>query len=416
MRNVMIESMRPPLVRLEWQLIAFLWFCYVLNQADRQVVYTLFPALQKALGFSDAVLGLTGALFLWVYGAFSPIAGILGDRMSRTALVVGSLLLWSLLTVLSGLAPNGAFLLGCRALLGVSESFFMPAGYGLIAAAHGPQTRSRAIAVFGTSQLVGVAIGGTVSAYIAQRFDWRVSFLLLGGTGLLFALPLSRFFRRISDDYSRAETRSTADLRSFLVLLKIPTVQIIAFAIAVATFGLYLVYTWLPTFLYDKFQIGLARAGFEASVYPQLGTAGGLLVGGWLADRFHSRVAASRFWIILIALFGGAPCMFLLGWLGKLDETRLAAIGVGFFAGFVAGNQAAATFDVVPPNLRSSAIGVLNLVGAFVSGFAPFLGGLARRTIGVDRLMAFTAALYVLTGLILLYGILRHFANDRIED
>ena len=185
---------------------------------------------------------------------------------------------------------------------------------------------------------------------------------------------------------------------------------------AVATFGLFLVYTWLPTFLYDKFQIGLARAGFEASVYPQVGTGCGLVVGGWLADRFHSRVNASRFWVILTALFCGAPCMFLLGWTGSLAEARLAAIAVGFFAGFVTGNQAAATFDVVPPGLRASSIGVLNLVAAIVSGFAPFLGGVARSTIGVDRLMSFTAAMYIFTGVILLYGILRHFEKDRIDD
>ncbi len=416
MRNVIIGTARPPLLRPEWQLIAFLWFGYVLNQADRQVVYTLFPALQQTFGFSNAVLGLTGALFLWVFGVFSPIAGILGDRLSKSALVLGSLLTWSVLTVLSGLAPNGPFLLGCRALLGVSESFFMPAGYALIAAAHGPRTRSRAIAIFGTSQLIGVAIGGSVSAFVAQKFDWRVSFWLLGGMGIIFALPLSRFLHRMPEKFSRIERGSTADLMSFLVLLKIPSVQIIAFAIAVATFGLYLVYTWLPTFLYDKYQIGLARAGFEASVYPQIGTAGGLLAGGWLADHFYMRVKASRFWVILIALFCGAPCMFLLGWTGKLAEARLAAMAVGFFAGFVTGNQAAATFDVVPRTLRSSAIGVLNLVAALVSGFAPFWGGLARSTIGVDRLMSFTAAMYLFAALVLLYGILRHFERDRIED
>src|SRR5579863_8187841 len=121
MRNVTVESARSPLIRPEWQLIAFLWFCYVLNQADRQVVYTLFPALQKTFGFSNAVLGLTGALFLWVFGAFSPIAGILGDRFSKTILVLESLIVWSFLTVLSGLSPSGSFLLSCRGLLGVSE-------------------------------------------------------------------------------------------------------------------------------------------------------------------------------------------------------------------------------------------------------------------------------------------------------
>ncbi|MDQ2899836.1 MAG: MFS transporter, partial [Acidobacteriota bacterium] len=123
--------------RPEWQLVAFLWFCYVLNHADRQVVYSLFPALQKTFGYSDALLGLTGALFLWVYGLCSPIAGIWGDRLPKPRLVVGSLVFWSTFTVLTGLSPNGSFLLVCRALLGVSESLFMPAAYALMAAAHG---------------------------------------------------------------------------------------------------------------------------------------------------------------------------------------------------------------------------------------------------------------------------------------
>lgn len=64
----------------EWALLALLWFAHVLNHADRQDVYTLFPALQKMFGFSGAVFGLTGALFPWVYGSCSPIAGILADR------------------------------------------------------------------------------------------------------------------------------------------------------------------------------------------------------------------------------------------------------------------------------------------------------------------------------------------------
>ena len=115
-----------------WLLIAFLWFAYVLNQADRQVVYTLFPALQKEFGYSDAVVGLTGALFLWVYGLCSPLAGVFGDRYSKRVLVTASLGIWSTFTVLSGLSPNGASLLACRALLGVSESMFMPAGYALM--------------------------------------------------------------------------------------------------------------------------------------------------------------------------------------------------------------------------------------------------------------------------------------------
>jgi predicted MFS family arabinose efflux permease len=398
----------------EWMLIAYLWVCYALNHADRQVVYTLFPALQKEFGYSDAVVGLTGALFLWVYGLCSPVAGIVGDRFPQGKVIAASLAVWSTFTVLSGCSPNGTFLLVCRALLGVSESLFMPAAYALIAAAHGPTTRSRAIGLFGTSQLVGVAVGGSLSGFVAERLHWRGSFLVLGLAGILFTWPLLRFFARLPGGGRTPVEADPPGLRSFLGLFRNPSLRIVTVFVSVATFGLYLVYTWLPTFLFDKFHLGLGRAGFEASVYPQVGTALGLLVGGTLADRGYRRVRSARYWVVTAALFGGAPSIYLLSSNDTLAGTRLAAIAFGFFAGFIATNQAAAAFDVVPASLRSSTVGVLNLLGSTVSGFAPFLGGMARRTIGVDQLMVYTAAVYVATGFLVIYGTLRHVRRSPI--
>lgn len=398
----------------EWALIAFLWVAYVLNQADRQVVYTLFPALQREFGFSDAVLGLTGALFLWVYGLCSPLSGILGDRWSKTNLVVGSLALWSFFTVASGLAPNGAVLLTCRALLGISESLYMPAAYALMANAHGPATRSKAVALFATSQMVGVAVGGSLSGYVAERLHWRASFWILGGAGLLFAIPLFRFFRTLPPEYETGATptRKPATLSSFLRLFQIPSLRMVTLFVAVATFGLYLVYTWLPTFIYDKFQVGLARAGVEASVYPQIGTLFGLLAGGAIADRLYPSLKSARFAVVLAGLFLAAPGIYFLGSSESLLGTRAAGMAFGLFAGLVIANQAPAAFDVVPSSLRASTIGVLNMLGAGVSGFAPFFGGLARKTIGVDQLLMFTSIAYILTALVVLYGVFRHFERD----
>ena len=396
----------------EWVLVAFLWFAYVLNHADRQVVYTLFPALQKEFGFSDTALGLIGALFLWIYGAFSPIAGILGDRWSRPKIVVGSLVLWSFFTILSGFAPNGTLLLVCRGLLGISESFFMPAAFVLMANAHGPESRSRAVAFFATSQMFGVALGGSLSGLIAQHWNWRASFWILGSCGLLFAIPLWRFLCKVPPHFNGSATATRATLKSFTSLFKIPSLRIVTVYVSVATFGLYLVYTWLPTFLFDKFSIGLARAGFESSVYPQIGTMAGLLLGGFGADRLYRYRRSARFWIVLVAFVGGGPCIFLVGSGITLDATRIAAMCFGCFAGFIVANQAPSAFDVVPASQRASAVGVLNLVGVSISGFAPFLGGMARRTIGIGQLMAYTSVVYMATGGLVLYAILRHFERD----
>jgi predicted MFS family arabinose efflux permease len=314
--------------------------------------------------------------------------------------------------VLSGFSPNGSFLLVCRALLGVSESVFMPAAYALMAAAHGPQSRSKAIAIFGTSQLMGVAVGGSLSAFVAERLNWRASFWMLGAAGILFTLPLSRFFRTMPKRFQQITAPEKAQFRAFFRLFRIPSLRVVTLFVSIATFGLFLVWSWLPTFLYDKFHLGLARAGFEASVYAPIGTALGLMVGGTIADRGYGRTRAARFWVVMAAFFGGAPCIFLIGASPTLGATRIAAIAFGFFSGWIAGNQAAAAFDVVPASVRASAVGVLNLVGATVSGFAPFLGGVVRRNFGVGRLMGFTGGLYLLTGVFVVYGTLRHFARD----
>jgi predicted MFS family arabinose efflux permease len=399
-------------VKPEWALIAYLWGCYVLNHADRQVIYTLFPALQAEFGLSDTTLGLTGALFLWVYGLCSPVAGILGDRWPRPRMVTGSLIIWSFFTFLTGFAPNGGSLLVLRALLGISESLFMPAALALMASTHGPETRSKAISIFATSQMLGVAVGGSLSGWLAEQYHWRIAFWTLGAAGILFAIPLWRFLQGLPGSFLSRGSEARADVKSFLSLFRIPSLRVVGGFVSVATFGLYLVYTWLPTFFHDKFSLGLARAGFEASVYPQAGSGLGLLVGGLLADKLYSRTHAARFWVVLIAFVTAGPSIFLLGYFSTLESARLAAAAFGFFSGFISGNQAASAFDVVPAAHRASAIGVLNLLGAGVSGCAPFFGGLARRTIGVDRVMLFTGGLYLVTGAFVLYGILGLFRRD----
>jgi predicted MFS family arabinose efflux permease len=264
--------------------------------------------------------------------------------------------------------------------------------------------------------LVGVAFGGSLSGYVAERLHWRASFWMLGGAGVLFALPLYRFLRSLPAEYVQIPKGEPARLSSFLGLLKIPSLRLVTTFVAVATFALFLVYTWLPTLLYDKFQIGLARAAFEASVYPQVGTAFGLLVGSFLADRNYRRHPSARFWVVCSAFFGAAPCIYLLGINTTLGGARIAAMGFGFFSGFIIGNQAAASFDVVPPALRASTVGVLNFLGAMVSGFAPYLGGVVRSNIGVGRIMGFTGILYVFTGLYVVFGTLRHFARDHARS
>src|SRR2546430_5890110 len=140
-----------------WLLVGFMWVAYFLNYSDRQVVFSIFPVLKSELHFSNTQLGLTSSIFLWVYALCSPIAGQIGDRFSRRVLVVLSLVLWSLATFLTGFSRSVMMLLSCRALIGVTESLFVPSAVALTASAHSPAMRSRAVSLLNTAQLGGVA-------------------------------------------------------------------------------------------------------------------------------------------------------------------------------------------------------------------------------------------------------------------
>jgi len=104
--------------------------------------------------------------------------------------------------------------------------------------------------------------------------------------------------------------------------------------------------------------------------------------------------------------------MYLIGSSPTLEITRIAAMFFGLFSGLMIGNQAAASFEVVPPSLRATTVGILNFIGCAASGFAPFLGGAARRTIGVNQVMTYTAIAYAFVALILALVVLRYFDRD----
>lgn len=371
-----------------WMLVGFFWVCYLLNHADRQIVPVLFPALQREFGLSSATLGLLHAVFLWTYGLCSPVAGALGDRFSKRKLAAGSVAVWSAITGVAGLVPTGGLLLLCRGFLGAAECVFYPSGATLLGNAHGPETRSRALGIFMSGQIFGVALGGILASRIAEIYTWRASFLILGAIGLLYSVPLWLFLKRNIDD---PPSTSGPLLAGFGTLLRIRNFQCVMAFIGVGNFSLFLVYSWLPTLLADRFGFGLARAGFESSVFPQIGSFAGMILGGWLADKLQVYSRASRFLVVVTGFLCSAPAIYLIAYAPNIETMRAAAVAFGLFNGFISANQVPCAFDVVPLALRASTVGTYNTVGGVVSGLAPYFGGLSRDRVGLDGLLAATA-------------------------
>jgi len=138
-----------------------MWVAYFLNYCDRQAVFAMFKVLKTDLSMSDTQLGLTGAYFLWVYGIGCPIAGYLADRYPKGHLIIGSLIVWSLVTIATGLSVSAGMLLAMRAAMGISEALFMPAAISLTTNLTRPEWRSRAVASLTTAQIAGVIVGAS---------------------------------------------------------------------------------------------------------------------------------------------------------------------------------------------------------------------------------------------------------------
>ncbi|HEX5082732.1 MAG TPA: MFS transporter [Blastocatellia bacterium] len=418
----------------KWFVVAMLWFVCFFNYADRQAIFSVFEPIKGEMGLSDAQLGVIGASFMWVYAAAAPLAGLIGDRFRRKTLILGGLVFWSLITVATAFSKNYHQLVICRALEGFGEAFYFPASMALVSDYHGPDTRSRAMAIHQSSVYAGTIAGGSVAGVMADHFGWRSSFYLFGWFGVALGLALLFFLkeprrgqaegggteglidggtdRRRDGGTSASLTNAMASIGD---VLKTPMARALILVFIGANFVAMIFLTWMPTYLKREFGMSLSMSGVSATVYLQIASVLGVITGGVLADRLAKKHRGGRMMAQAVGLFAGAPFIFLTGWTLSIPALVLALIGFGYFKGFYDANIWASLHDVVKPERRATAVGVMNSIGWLGGGAGSYAVGVAAPIFGMSGCLSANSLVYLLVGLLMIFGV-RAFMNESATE
>jgi MFS family permease len=386
--------------RYAWTLVGLLWIVAFLNYVDRQVIFSLLPLVEKEFSLTGAELGFLSTVFLWVYGLASPFAGYVADRFGRVRVILASLLIWSLVTWATGHAGNYGELVAARALMGLSEACYLPAALALIADHHGERTRSLATGLHQSGLYTGIVIGGVGGGWLGENFGWRSPFTLLGAAGVVYFGLLAWGLRRSGGSSTSASAPNLiGSIRALSGLRGFWRVTLVFSSVGLAN---WLVYTWLPLYLYERFRMTLTSAGFSATFYIQTASFAGIFIGGLAADYWGSRHGKGRIWVQTAGLAAAAPFLFLIGAVNSQALLIVALLVFGLGRGIYDSNAMPVLCQIAPSQIRSTGYGIFNLLACIVGGVAAAAAGYLKSALGLGLAFQAAAAILITAALVLL--------------
>lgn len=355
-----------------WVVVALLWGVALLNYMDRQMLSTMKESMQLDISELQTAenFGRLMAVFLWIYGLMSPFAGAIADRVNRKWLIVISLFVWSAVTYGMGYANTFTEIYWLRALMGVSEALYIPAGLSLIADWHSDKSRSLAVGIHMTGLYTGQAIGG-FGATVAASYTWHTAFHWFGLIGIAYAFLLVLCLREnpnhnvVKPAVETNKVEKESILKGFSAIFSTVAFWIILFYFAAPSLPGWAIKNWLPTLFSENLNLPMAEAGPMSTITIALSSFCGVVAGGILSDRWVQRNIRGRIYISAIGLGLTIPALFLLGFghntIGVIAAGMLFGIGFGIFDA----NNMPILCQFVSPKYRATAYGIMNMTGVF---------------------------------------------------
>ena len=355
-----------------WIVVGLLWVVALLNYMDRQMLSTMREAMQIDIAELESAVnfGRLMAIFLWIYGCISPFAGAIADRISRKWLIIGSLAVWSGVTLAMGFCTTYNQIYVLRALMGISEALYIPAGLSLIADYFTGSSRSLAVGIHMTGLYLGQAVGG-FGATIAAAFSWQQTFMCFGIAGVAYAALLAIMLEDRRNEKSEcgpdaAEPPAKEPVwKSFALIFSNISFWTILFFFAASSLPGWSTKNWLPTLFAESLGIPMSQAGPLSTITIAVSSFFGVLIGGSLSDNWVRKNIRGRIYTSAIGLAMMIPALVFIG----LGSGLVSAIGAGVCFGVGYGmfdtNNMPILCQFVSSRHRATAYGIMNMTGVF---------------------------------------------------
>jgi MFS family permease len=353
-----------------WLVVGMLWFVALLNYLDRQMLATMKPFMEIDIAelVTATNFGRLMAVFLWIYAFMSPLSGIIADRLNRKWLIVISMFVWSAVTLGMGYAQNIDQLYLLRAAMGVSEAFYVPAALSLIADYHQGKTRSLAIGFHTSGIYLGQAFGG-FGATLAARTSWQFTFHTFGLIGVMYSLLLIAFLREkktytIDTSRKRSVRQELSSMGKGLVMLfSNIAFWVILFYFSAPSLPGWATKNWLPTLFSESLNMDMEQAGPLSTMTLAMASLIGVLVGGYISDRWVAKRLKGRIYTGVIGLVLTIPALVMIGYGNGLFMIVAGALLFGLGFGIFDVNNMPILCQFVPSRYRATGYGFMNLAG-----------------------------------------------------
>jgi MFS family permease len=385
---------------------------YLIDQGEAQAMGVLSPIIQSIWGVSYGMLGLMTTLRNITQTVSSPFWGYAADKYSRKKVLIFGTGIWGGWTILVGLMPSFTGVLIIRAISGLGLGCLMPATFSLLGDHFPQEKRGKALGVIGFVGLMGTVLGVLALGFVATPELWRWGFVGLGVFSILSGLVIWWLVEeppRGSAEPELAGLMTYADEERYSInwkdvfsTLRIPTIwaailQGITGTMPWVVMGFYFI-NWMVRDLGFNNAISFNDPKGSAPLVFAIVVVGaaisnfmGGVIGDW-AEKVNPKYG--RTIIGQFSVFTGVPLMYyiltrahvmpfgaLLGW------TSLTALLIGWPG---RGSKEPMMQAVVPPEMRSSAYAVVNLIEGGLSAFAGLIAGALADRIGLTQALVWT--------------------------